>query len=313
MNKTFKIAVSIMLTALTVVSMSSCSLFSNIRQSVEEQKNTTLADTPEEEELVNHFNSILENSIQNADKITEEVVYNFNDLSITDDNDEKAGLLGQSASMLRKLVAEKKPGKTSRELTKDEIDDSLLISVEPEMLLDYEFSRNTRNVAVTDENENELTDEDGNELTTVIMTDNILHSVFKFFKDVPDENGTTAEPAEGETAEEPTTRVYSDDEVIKEIFGEAADKEEVLANFDCIKAYVEVIDYEIKNGDCQISSDVDLVESDLSDIVFSQNLIVTAKIKGVGELADYGEMTATLKIEKKTTYSFTFEQATTEE
>lgn len=313
MKKIVRTSVSILLAAGMIYSLSSCTLFSSIRKRVEEANNTTLAATPEENEVVNRFNSLLKNSAERAEKINEKTEYKFNGMKITKADGSDADALGKSAGILKKLVAEKKPGKSEKEITDKNISDTLLADVEADMLLDYEFSRNTRTVDVTEENGKEVSNENGENVTEIKITDNILKTVFKYFKDVKDENGTTQMPEEGETAAEPTTRIFADDSVIKDVFGENADKEAVLAHFDCIKNYVTVVDYEIKNGSCQIRSDIDLVASDLSDIEFSQPMTVTAQVKGVGALEKYGDLTVTVELEKKVSYSFTYTVATTAE
>ncbi len=311
MKKFVMTAASVFLAAGMVCSLSSCTLFSSVRKRVEEANNTTLAETPEESEIVSHFNGLLKNSVERAGKINEKKEYNLNGLNIKKADGSDADALGKSAGMLRKLVAEKNPGKTERELTDKNIPDTLLADVESDLLLDYEYSRNTRTVNVTEENGKGVSNENGENVTEIKITDNILKTVFKYFKDVEDENGTTQEPAEAETAAEPTTRIFADDETIKAVFGEQADKEAVLAYFDCIKNYITVVDYEIQNGSCQIRSDIDLAESDLSDIEFSQPMTVTAHVKGTGELEKYGDLTVTVEVEKKVSYSFTYAAATT--
>ena len=299
MKKTLKSVVAVLLTAAILYAFCSCSLFSSIRKRVEEANNTTLAATPEEKEVVDHFNGLLSNSVDRAEKINEKI---------------DAGALGKSAGMLKKLVAEKKPGKAERTIEDKNISDTLLSEVEADKLLDFDFSRNTRVVNVTDEAGKEVANDNGENVTEIRITDNILKTVFKYFKDVADKDATTSEPAEGETAAEPTTRVLADDGVINEVFGDAADKAEVLANFDCIKEYVSVVDYTITNGSCEIRSDIDLVASDLSDIVFFRPMTVTATVKGVGALEKYGELTVTVELEKTVSYSFVYSaEATTAE
>ena len=313
MKKTIRTATSILLAAGMIYSLSSCSLFSSIRKRVEEANNTTLAATPEEDDVVSHFNGLLKSSVERSDKITEKTEYKLNGLNIKKADGSDAEALGKSAGILKKMVAEKKPGKAEREITDKNVTDTLLADVEADLLLDSEFSRNTRVVDVTEENGKEVSNENGEAVTEIKITDNILKTVFKYFKDVKDENGTTETPEEGETAVEPTTRIFADDDVIKQVFGEQADKEAVLAHFDCIKNYVTVVDYEIKNGSCQISSDVDLVASDLADISFSQQMTVTAHVKGVGELEKYGDLTVTVELEKLVSYSFAYPVAATTE
>ena len=314
MKKTLKSVVAVLLTAAILYAFCSCSLFSSIRKRVEEANNTTLAATPEEKEVVDHFNGLLSNSVDRAEKINEKIEYKFSGLNIKEADGSDAGALGKSAGMLKKLVAEKKPGKAERTIEDKNISDTLLSEVEADKLLDFDFSRNTRVVNVTDEAGKEVANDNGENVTEILITDNILKTVFKYFKDVADKDATTSEPAEGETAAEPTTRVLADDGVINEVFGDAADKAEVLANFDCIKEYVSVVDYTVTNGSCEIRSDIDLVASDLSDIVFFRPMTVTATVKGVGALEKYGELTVTVELEKTVSYSFVYPaEATTAE
>ncbi len=313
MKNSVKTAVSVLLAAGVVCSLSSCTLFSSVRKRVEEANNTTLAETPEEESIISHFNGLLANSVERAEKITEKTEYSLNGLNIEKADGSDADALGKSADILKKLTAEKNPGRTEREITDKQISDTLLADVETDMLLDCEFSRNTRTVNVTEENGKEVSNENGENVTEIKITDNILKTVFKYFKDIADENGTTAEPAEGETAAEPTTRVFADDSVITAVFGEQADRDAVLAHFECIKNYVTVTGYEIKNGSCQIRSDIELTVSELSDVEFCRPMTVTAHVKGVGSLEKYGDLTVTLEIEKRVTYSFSYAVETTAE
>ena len=71
MKKTLKSVVAVLLTAAILYAFCSCSLFSSIRKRVEEANNTTLAATPEEKEVVDHFNGLLSNSVDRAEKINE--------------------------------------------------------------------------------------------------------------------------------------------------------------------------------------------------------------------------------------------------
>ena len=71
MKKIVRTSVSILLAAGMIYSLSSCTLFSSIRKRVEEANNTTLAATPEENEVVSRFNSLLKNSAERAEKINE--------------------------------------------------------------------------------------------------------------------------------------------------------------------------------------------------------------------------------------------------
>lgn len=312
MKRILKSVTAILLIAATIYAFSSCTLFSSIRKRVEDANNTTLATTPEEGDVVSHFNGLLKASVERADKINENTEYKFNGMNIKEADDSDAGALGKSATMLRKMVAEKNPGRAERTIEDKNISDTLLDGIDPEKLLDVEYSRNTRVANVTNEKGNEIEDENGEVVTEIKITDNILKTVFKYFKDIKDENGTTAEPEEGETAAEPTTRIFADDDTIKDVFGEQADKTEVLANFDCIKNYITVVDYEIAYGSCEIRSDIELVASDLSDISFTQPMTVTAHVKGVGALAEYGDLTVTLEITKNVSYSFVYpSEATT--
>ena len=314
MKKILKPAISILLVTSMLYALSSCTLFSSIRKRVEEANNTTLAATPEEKDVVGHFNGLLKNSVEKADKINEKTEYKFSKMNIEKADGSDAGALGKASTLLRKMVAEKKPGRTERTIEDKNISDTLLKDIDPAELLDVDFSRNTRTVNVTDEKGKETENENGEVVTEIKITDNVLKTVFKFFKDIKDENGTTEQPEEGETAAEPTTRIFADDETVKKVFGEQADKAEVIKNFDCIKNYITVVDYEITYGSCEIRSDIELVASDLSDISFTQPMTVTAKVRGTGELEDYGELTVKLEITKNVSYSFVYpEENTTEE
>lgn len=118
----------------------------------------------------------------------------------------------------------------------------------------------------------------------------------------------TEEAAE-ETTEEETTVIYADDSVIEAVFGSAKNKEDVLKNFECIADYIVVKDYTTENEICKITADADLEKGNVSFIRFEQNMKVTVKAQGVGELADYGDIEIVFNLTKTTNYDFTYPTA----
>lgn len=117
---------------------------------------------------------------------------------------------------------------------------------------------------------------------------------------------TEAEASSEETTEEETTIIYADDATIETVFGSLKDKAAVLKNFENIKDYITVSDYEIEYTNCTINSDIDLSNGTVSFVTFQKNMKVTAKITGVGDLAEYGEMVVTFTLVQTTTYEFSY-------
>lgn len=130
------------------------------------------------------------------------------------------------------------------------------------------------------------------------------------------EEATSEEATEAaeEATEEETTVIYADDSVIESIFGSAKNKEDVLKNFECIADYIVINDYTTENEACKITADADLNANNVTFIRFEQNMKVTVKAQGVGELADYGEIEIVFNLTKTTNYEFSYpEEAETDE
>lgn len=300
MKNVVKTVVSVLLILTICLTASSCGVFKSMRENAEKAKNIEIMETPDDDTALKYLNEYMKSSVEEALSATESISYSADDVQILDKNGEKAGLLADSAKQLRNFIMAGKPGASDRDVTADDM--GLMQTLDKAGILNFEITRTMASEQVTDEKENPVAGEDGAVLTTQYIADNILHLVLSYF----DTKVTETKTNEDGSVEETTEIVPADDEAIRKVFGEDADKEAVLAAFDCVKDYVELKDYTVSYNDCRISSDLDLVENVANFVRFEKNMIVTANVAGAGVLADYGELTVTMKLRKTANYSFTF-------
>lgn len=311
MKKSIKTIISFMTITLLMLSLSSCTIFEAMRQNALEAAETTIYATPEDEKIISEFNALLASSKAKASEIKENISYSAGTPDVLKDGEE-AGVLDSAANQLKNFIMSANPGSTSRTIEKDATD-SLLNTINEAAVLKYDATRNLATVNITDEDGKEVYDEEGNVMTEQVISDNILHLTFNYFADeiVPPAPG--AEPvtdAEGNAVEE-TTVIYADDATIESVFGTLKDKEAVLKNFENIKDYITVSDYEIKYNNCLISSDANIETGEVSFVNFQKNMTVTAKAEGVGSLASYGEIEIVFTLTQNINYEFSYAEEET--
>ncbi len=337
MKKSFRTIISFVSVALILVSFSSCTLIEAMKNGAIQAGDTTIYDSPEAEKVVAEFNGYLENSKNLAVKITENVSYSAGNPDVFKAGEE-AGILDAAAKQIKTFIMSANPGSTSKEVTKDD-KDNLLNKIDEAAILKFDFTRNVATENVTNEKSENITDESNNPVTETRISDNILHLTFNYFDYVPvtdaapsveadtaesetateettaaEETTAEAEASEATTAEdttaaEETTLIIADTATIESVFGTNKDKQLVLANFDCIKEYIVVKDYEITYNNCVITSDANIETGTLSFVNFQKNMTVKATVEGVGALASYGEMEVVFDITMNTNYEFTYEEA----
>lgn len=305
MKKSIKTVISFMVITLLVLSFSSCSIFEAMRENALNASQTTIYATPEEEKIIAEFNELLASSVNEASAITESISYSAGTPDVFKDGEE-AGTLDAAAKQLKNFIMSAKPGSTSEVLEKGA--ESLLNQLDEAAVLEFNFTRNIASENVTDEKGNEVADEEGNVVTETYISDNILHLTFNYFANetVLGENVEASTDENGEAVEE-TTIIYAEDATIESVFGTPKDKEAVLKNFEVVKDYIAVSDYEIEYLNCLITSDADLEENRISFVNFQKNMKVTAKAQGVGALESYGEIEIVFNLTLNTNYSFEYE------
>ena len=376
MKNSLKSLVAVLVVAMMVFSLSSCSVFQAMRDAANNVEETTIYADPVENEVISSFNGALTNSIKSADSIDYSNSYSAGSIDILTAEGEDAGILDDAASQLKKMVMSSKPGSESGTLENNDTTDTLLGVIDEANILSFTYTRNYASEAVTDENGDEVTDEDGNTVTVEYVSDNILNLLVNYYKDytvdaewneadtteadetvvdeteadtteadetVVDEteaDTTEADETEADTTEtdttetdtteadttetdttedatvteettvaEETTRVYADTEIIEVVFGTQADKDAVIAQFDCIKDYLVLNDYDIAYTECNIKSEYNLETGLVDYVTFTKGMTVTASVTGVGVLASYGDLTVTLNLTKTANYTFNYPSA----
>ncbi len=304
MKKSIKTVISFVLITLLALSFSSCSVFKSMRENALNASQTTIYATPEKDQIISEYNALLALSLMDATEIKENVSYSAGKPDVFKAGEE-AGVLDAAANQLKNFIMSANPGSASTVL--EEGADSLLKSLDEAAILNFDFTRNIASENVTDEKGNEAKDEEGNVITETHISDNILHLTFNFFaEETLIGEGVTNE--NGEAVEE-TTKIYAEDATIESIFGSLKDKEAVLKNFENVKDYIVVSDYEIAYENCLITSDADLEEGRLNFVNFQKNMKVTAKAEGVGALAQYGEIEVVFNLTLNTNYEFSYAEA----
>ncbi len=304
MKKSIKTVISFVLITLLALSFSSCSVFKSMRENALNAAQTTIYATPEKDQIISEYNALLALSLMDATEIKENVSYSAGKPDVFKAGEE-AGVLDAAANQLKNFIMSANPGSASTVL--EEGADSLLKSLDEAAVLNFDFTRNIASENVTDEKGNEVVDENDIVVTETRISDNILHLTFNFFtEETLMGEGVTNE--NGEAVEE-TTKIYAEDATIESVFGSLKDKEAVLKNFENVKDYIVVSDYEIAYENCIITSDADLEEGKLNFVNFQKNMKVTAKAEGVGALAEYGEIEVVFNLTLNTNYEFSYAEA----
>ncbi len=306
MKKSIKTVISFVLITLLALSFSSCSVFKSMRENALNAAQTTIYATPEKEQIISEYNALLATSLMSATEIKENVSYSAGKPDVFKAGEE-AGVLDAAANQLKTFIMSANPGSASTVLEAGA--DSLLKALDEAAVLNFDFTRNIASETVTNEKGNEVVDENDIVVTETKISDNILHLTFNFFAEGLSVLGEGATNENGEADEEATTTIYAEDATIESVFGSLKDKETVLKNFENVKDYIVVSDYEIAYENCLITSDADLEEGRLNFVNFQKNMKVTAKAEGVGALAQYGEIEVVFNLTLNTNYEFSYAEA----
>ena len=303
MKKSLRSISAFALAICVALSFSSCSLFATMRDYAQKATEKIILPSPEDKDAYAEFNKALDKSVESAIKMNSSVGYDVKEIAIKNGED-KAGLLDKAADSVSKLIMANNPGKSGEEISPADINGTLLADFDNTSSLSFKLERNTVREAVTDEKGENVTDEAGEVVKTEVINDNVAKLAFLFYNDVVTEEAHTDE--DGNDVAEVTERSFADEAVIEKAFGTPADKETVLTQFDCIKNYFTVNDYEITYGDCKVTSELDLDTGLLSGVNFEKTMLVTANVTGVGAFAEYGDVTVSFKLIKTDGYSFTY-------
>lgn len=306
MKKTTVKLISIILMLCLALSFSSCSLFATMREYSRKASELTIIPTPEDEALYAEFNTALVKSLGEAVKLGVSTGYNVKNTKITNEA-ENAKILDKASGTLNKLILSNDPGKESRDIEPVSAAGTLLESFDAASSLSYTTSRSTVNETVTNEKGEEVTDESGAVVREPKIKDNFMDVAFLFYNDEIVEEAYTDE--DGMDVAAVTERNYAGADAIEQVFGQPADKQAVLAQFDAIRDYLRVNDYSFEYTDCKVSADIDLDTDRISGVSFEKTMAVTALVTGVGVFEDYGELTVTFNVIKTDSYSFTYAEA----
>ena len=293
MKKTIRTALAGLLAAAVALSLCSCSMLRSIRENAEALNNRQIIATPEEKDIPAAYNAALKNAFANAVTVKENVSFSVRDPKVESDGD-KAKRMDQAAGTLVKLIMEADPGKSEKEIKA--LSESLLKELDAADYMGTDTGRTTVDETVTDEKGDNVTNADGENVTEAVVKDNLLSLTVKFYTEKPDP----------EDKEKKIPDVLAEDDVIEAYFGAPANSDQVLKNFDSVAAYLRVESYEIKNENCSLTAGIDLEKQTLTAVTLHKNMTVTAKVTGVGSMADLGAMTVTFRLEKTVDYGFTY-------
>ena len=172
MKKSIKTVISFVLITLLALSFSSCSVFQSMRENALNAAQTTIYATPEKEQIIFEYNTLLAASLMSATEIKENVSYSAGKPDVLKESEE-AGVLDAAANQLKTFIMSAKPGSASAVL--EEGADSLLKSLDEAAVLNFDFTRNIATENVTDEKGNEVHDE--NDIA-------VTHRLFKLFREM---------------------------------------------------------------------------------------------------------------------------------
>lgn len=295
MKNTLRIVIAVLAVICLAVSLTGCNLFATMRRNAELAAQVEILDDPDDDTAFEELNNFIDAAFDNAEGISESVSYKASSVSVTKDG-EKAGLLGSAANTLRDLIMSANPGSSSRAIESRD-DAGLLGKIEKSSASDYEIGRHQESEQVTDEKGNEVTDAEGNVVHEIKTVDNILTFDIKYF---------TTETVTDEEGNEKEEHIPADAEAIEAVFGEPADKAEVISAFDCVKDYISLGDYTTEYADCKINASVDMASGEVQSVTFTKTILVNAAVTGCGALAEYGEMNVEIVLTKNVSYSFDY-------
>ncbi|MBR0538588.1 MAG: hypothetical protein IJK40_10565 [Clostridia bacterium] len=291
MTGLWKKGIALLAAGMILVGLSSCNVFSAMRENAEKAAKIEIQDSPTD--IAAAFNAALEEAKKQADELKESVRYKTGRPEILNADGEKAGILNTTADQLAKLIMSSAPGASSSEPDPTDPAGTLLQPLKNEDISLVNVRRNEANERVTDEKGREQSDDEGNAVTRVRVKDNLMTLTLEFVGSAEEDENYKSVPR-------------LDDAVIESIFGKKADKAAVLAAFDVIGDYAEVRDYETAYRVCKIVCEINL-DSGVPDYIhFEKNMTVTAKVTGKGRLEEYGELTVRLPLTETINYDYTY-------
>lgn len=286
-----------------LLSASACGVIKNIKENARLEAMRAIQDTPDAAVCADLFNKALANSVTKvADDIPESVRFHVHNVEVTGGDSAELALLADAANQLRDLIMAENPGSSDRTLAPDDLDGTLLRELDGALPLETVPERNYADEKVTDEDGNDVTDENGNVITERVIADNLLELTLRYYRDTVIKEA--AEDADGNREEAVTERTVADAAAIEDVFGEARDKDAVLAEFAVVKDYLQVKDYTFKYTDCSVQCELDLDGNLLNHVRFEKNMAVTAQVTGQGPLAEVGDFTVTFDVNEETAYEF---------
>lgn len=303
MKKSLRVITAVFVLSGICLSLCSCSVFSTMRENALKASTAEIIPTPQDKEMFATFNTALKNTVTTANRINTSVDYGVSDVQIKS-GEEKAGLLDKAGATIGKLIMANKPGHKSDEISPPSYAGTLLEKFDSASCLSFSATRNIAKEAVTDEKGKEVTDENGEVVRHEVTKDNYAKVTLKFYKDVVTQEAYTDE--NGEDVAEVTKRNLANNAIIDKVFGSPEDKKAVLEQFGSLKDYLEVKDYSLEYDACEVYGELDLATDTLLDTQFKKTMLVTANVKGVGALAEYGNLTVTFKLVKTDNFAFSY-------
>ena len=294
MRKTVFRAIACLLCMALLAGLPACSLIKNIKENAEKAREAAILDTPAD--TLAAFNRFLENTVDSGYTVKEDVSFSVKNARAEGDG-ENAGVerLNAAAKQLTGLIMQNKPGSSSRDVTGAAFTDTLLREFAAEHMVSFTAERNIGTEKELDEKGNEAQDENGNAVTREYVRDNILKLAFLYYQDAP-------AGQEGET--DAAQREIADAALIESVFGAPHDRESILAEFDCLKDYLQIDDYTFEYTDCAVQSELDLETETVKTVRFEKNLQVTAAVTGAGSLAELGSFRVCFDVNEVTAYGF---------
>ena len=284
------------------VGFSGCGMLKTIRENARIASERTILETPAEDALVGLFNDALAASMAAGVEVDESVSFHIGRPRLESENESAAAdILGKCADALKNLIMEADPGSSSRELESGALADTLLGPVDAADVKAAAAKRNLVNVAVTDENEEEVTDAEGRVVTEQKINDNFAEITLSFH-----ETETKTETDEDGSKKETVTVLPVSAELAQKYFGAAPAPDEIGKEFEKLSAYLRVDDYSVEYKACEITALIDLDAAVAHTVRYVKNFTVTAAVTGVGEFADMGKLTVTFDGSGETDYTFEF-------
>ena len=303
MNKLLKTGVSLLLCGGMALSLSACSVIRNIKENAAREDAVAILPSPADREAVAAYNAALANALTCDGEVDVSVRFRVRNAKAESDGENaELELLDAAAKQLTSLIMANDPGAADETIPLSQTAGTLLVPLDDSSVLDLSVDRNYTSEKVTDEKGNEQKDENGEAVTERFVSDNRLELTFRYYRDTVVRGETT--DADGNTEEAVTDRSFADDGTVETVFGEKRDKEAILAEFDCVKDYLQVNDYTVAYTDCTVKSEIDLDLNLPDSVTFSKNMTVTAEVTGRGSLAALGDFRVTFDVGEETRYVF---------